>query len=149
MIRRICVVSAILVLLSSCHSLNKYSEKVQNLKMKDIEDSWVYIDTSKMLFAKMDLKKGGYCSINVGYGEEIARFIIAETSFENGYIRLGLIDTEESIKEEFIGSYDFFVDSLDLKLGSIENRFVFIRATELNQKLVDLEKSLIGVHPQE
>jgi len=144
MIRRICVASVTLILLSSCHSLNKYSEKVQNFKMKDIEDKWVYIDTSKMLFAKMDLKKGGYCSISVGYGKEIARFLIAETSFDKGYIRLKLIDTEESIKEEFIGPYDFFADSLDLKLGSIENQFVFIRATKLNLQLIELEKSLIG-----
>lgn len=145
MIRLICVASILLLLLVSCQqSLVKYSDKDQNLKIEDIKDKWVYIDTSKMLFAKMDLKKRGYCSISIGFGKEIARFFIDEIGVENGYIRLKLMNTEDSIPEEFVGTYDFDTDSLDLKLGSIDNRFVFIKVSKLNEKLFDIEKSLTG-----
>lgn len=111
---------------------------MQNLQFEDIADKWVYIDTSKMLFSKLDLKEGGYCTISVGFGEEIAKFSIAEISFDRGYIRLKLLEAEDSLSEEFIGFYDPSADSLDLKLGSIDNHFIFIKESKFKKKLLDL-----------
>ncbi len=86
------------------------------------------------------MKENGLCSFKIGFGKETAWFVINQIHLENNNIKIQLKEKEDDIPVEFIGYYDILEDILDLELKNKKStiRFIFIRASKLNEILLNL-----------
>ncbi len=108
------------------------------ISLKDIQDTWVAIDTSKFLYAKFDIKLDGDCSLFVGPGKEKAKFIINAINLNEENIEILLMNIEDGILLEFKGKYDSNFDTLVLETKSLDYSFLFIRESKMKEILTHL-----------
>lgn len=115
----------------SCVPLHSDLYRNQQVSLEDIQDVWIAVDTSKFVFIKMNLKTDGNGEIFWAFPKsEKHTFVINHIDLNRNMIRLSII-TDENSAIEFTGSYDRFMDSLNLNIDSFDFNLLFLRASQL------------------